>query len=336
MVSGRILSNHSVLSHRALAAALLVPALAGWAVAACGDQGDQSNGAAATGGTSDASVETGGTGLESTGGGGSGGQSCTAPVPGARTHPGNFDTDSCNRADCHTGVVGGWLYNNAAGDRWIGEATITITSSDGTVVAGISASDGFFQLNGPITPPYMACASLCPDTTCTITAHLDTDCQNPACHGGTSPRVYLTQAADIPSTGGAGGTGGGGGNCIPPASGGPRTHVASEYDTFGCRMCHMEEGYTGGFLYDGIDSTTPVAQATFTLTAQDGTVLTAVSGPGGMFYFPGLVPAPYTICVSKCPDTVCSGPENHPDDTDCRECHKLEDDPEGQPRLHLP
>jgi len=107
-------------------------------------------------------------------------------------------------------------------------------------------------------------------------------------------------------------------------------HGAEQHDTFGCQICHGQ-AYTGGFLYDGLYSTTSVAQATFTLTAEDGTVLTAVTDPAGLFYFPGLVPAPYTICVSKCSDSVCSGPEYHPDDSDCRTCHNSD-----ETQLHLP
>jgi hypothetical protein len=316
------------LPHQALLGLLGLSAAVAWLAAACGEPAAQTNPAAtggsfaATGGALDAALPTGGTSAS-----GTGGQSCAEPVPGARTHPGNFDTQSCNSPDCHTDSVGGWLYNNAAGDMWIGEATVTITSSDGTVVTAVTASDGFFNIEGPITPPYMCCVSLCPNTDCTITAHTSTDCQDPACHGGTSPRIYLTQEPDDPQ--GTGGTGGGGEDCIPAASGGPRQHMAAEYDTFGCQICH-DQDYTGGFLYDALGSNTPVAGATFTLTAEDGTVLTAVTGPGGMFYFPGLVPAPYTICVSKCPDTVCAGPEDHPDNSDCRTCH------DETQKLHLP
>jgi hypothetical protein len=334
---GLTLPVHRCVSNQTLVGLLCLSAGASWVAAGCGEaeqtagSGAMGGSSVATGGASEAGALAGTSaqnsgGSQSAGGASAGGQSCTLPVSGARTHPGNFDTRTCN--DCHTGFVGGWVYNNAAGDAYVAEATVTITNSDGTTVTAATAADGFFLLQGEITPRYEVCVSLCPNTDCAGTTHSSTDCQNRACHGGTNPRICLTQETEDPQN--TGGSGGWGEDCIPPASGGPRTHNAQEYDTFGCQICH-DLLYTGGFLYAGLDSDTPVAQATFTLTPVDGSPpLTAVTGPGGMFYFPGTVPAPYTICASKCPDTVCFGPEEHATDADCRTCHDLTQ------KIHLP
>jgi len=127
---------------------------------------------------------------------------------------------------------------------------------------------------------------------------------------------------------------GGGQACKPPNPNGPaEIHTdqnAPNYDTVPCDFCHPGK-YIGGYLYTSPTSDTPVAQATVTLTPTGSSAMTAVTGPSGMFYYSGAIKAPYDVCVSKCPDTVCSGTKDHPDAQDCGVCH-------GQTttKIHLP
>ena len=263
----------------------------------------------------------------SSGGTSTGGAPCALPPDTARTHPGNFDNRSCNSAGCHVQFVGGWVYTNAAADGLVGQATVTLTSSDGSQVTAQTASDGFFQLEGAVTSPFTPCVVKCEDEACATEPHTSTDCQGSSCHGADNQRIHLTQGPVEPQ-----GTGGvaAGEDCTPPASGGPHVHVAAEYNTVACQICH-DQLYTGGFLYDGITGTTTVAQATITLTPENGgAALTAVTGLDGMFYFEGIVPSPYTVCVSKCPNTVCGSAVSHSGPDDCRTCH---DDTQ---RIYLP
>jgi hypothetical protein len=255
---------------------------------------------------------------------------CTPAVTGARVHTGNFDTKSCNVVGCHSDFVGGWLYTDSGGETVVGEATITVTNEDGTVVTAVAASDGFFSLIGntemigKIAGSYKVCVSKCPNTVCSTTPHTNNDCQISGCHGGDSPKIYLTQ-----NTGGANAGSGGASGCAQLASGGPKVHNADSYDSQSCRICHGNI-YTGGFLYDGVTSNRAVARATVTLTPKSGPPLTAVTGPGGMFYYSGIVKAPYTVCASKCQDTVCSDAGTHTTTDDCRTCH------DETTRIHLP
>jgi hypothetical protein len=245
-------------------------------------------------------------------------------------HPGNFDYESCDV--CHTDLVGGWLYTDTTGENWVAEATVTINNFDGTTLSGVTASDGFFSLIGKAemdrnkTVSYSVCVSKCPNTICTKNTHTSNDCQNTACHGGNSPRIYLPQ-----NNSGANAGSGGAGGCADLPSGGPKAHIGNtSYDGQACWVCHGKGIYTGGFLYDGVTSNTTVARATITLTPANGSPLTAVTGPGGMFYFPGTISAPYTTCVSKCDQKVCSADGTHPTADDCRTCH------DETNRIHLP
>lgn len=273
-------------------------------------------------------VDPNGTNLASAGSG----VACIPSVAdsGARLHTGNFDTKSCNTMGCHADFVGGWLYTDAKGEEWIPEATVTVTNEDGTVVTAVTASDGFFslignsQMIGKIPASYKACVSKCPDTVCSTTPHTSADCQSSACHGGDSPRIYLTQ-----NTGSASAGSGGAATCADLPSGGPKAHNV-EYDDQECWICHDKGKYTGGFLYDGMTSNTPVARATVTLTPKSGAPLTAVTGPFGLFYFPGTIKAPYTACVKKCQDSICSADGTHTTPDDCRACH------DETTRIHLP
>jgi hypothetical protein len=129
-------------------------------------------------------------------------------------------------------------------------------------------------------------------------------------------------------TGATTGTGGGAQACIPANPNGPADHPAAGYDTQPCTACHAT-AYTGGFVYDAAGG--PVAQATLTLTPTGAGPLTAVTGSTGMFYYSGLVPAPYEVCISRCPDTVCSAVGQHPNAGDCGTCHGV-----TTPRIHLP
>ena len=274
-----------------------------------------------------AGLGTGGLGL---GGVSSGGTSaagnCVAPVTGADLHPGNYDYETCEW--CHTGTNaywGGWLYNNQQGDAWIGGATVTITNSDGTTVSSPTADDGFFTFSGGIGASFTPCVSKCPDTLCANETHTSSHCQDAACHGGLGRSIHLPQS-QVQGTGGGGGT-----NCTPPASFGARVHAARDldYSYQGCRICH-DERYTGGWVYDGLTSSNTVSMVTITITPTDGSPpITTVSGPGGMFFLGQVgspstfapLPAPYTVCVSKCPTTVCSLPGTHPTADNCGDCH---------------
>ncbi|MBN1612537.1 MAG: carboxypeptidase regulatory-like domain-containing protein [Polyangiaceae bacterium] len=138
-----------------------------------------------------------------------------------------------------------------------------------------------------------------------------------------------------PSTGGTGSGGGastGGQTCIAAAT--PRAAHSAQpnYDTVQpCVNCHPTTTYTGAYVYDLAGM--PVAGATLTLTptAAGSIPLTTISGVDGMFYFTGIIPAPYAICVSKCPDTLCGTAIDHPNANDCALCHGV-----TTTKIHLP
>jgi len=272
--------------------------------------------------------QTGGAGGQltggATGGDGTGGvvDPCTVPDPAVRRHPGTYDYESCSV--CHADLWGGWVYSNAYGDAYVPAATVTLTYADSSTVSAPTASDGFFHLLEPVAASFTPCVSRCSERTCATQPHTSLDCQSAGCHGATGRLIYLTS-----SSGGAGGIGGASpGDCIPPASGGPRVHDPS-FDGQTCVTCH-EPGYVGGYVYDGVTSTTPVSQATLTVTPDGGAPLTAVSGPGGFFQIVGAFTAPYQVCVSKCPDTLCAAPATHATTADCSTCHT------SALRIHLP
>jgi len=164
------------------------------------------------------------------------------------------------------------------------------------------------------------------------------DCLASTCHAMPNQRIYVT-------TPGVGGTGGAGTvpgeNCAQPAPGGPYVHletVFSAYNNQPCVGCHVTETpqYKGGFLYDGPNSSTTVAEATVTLRPANGAPLTAVTGPDGMFFFGTVgttttarqIPTPFTACVSKCPTSeICSLPNEHTTDADCGTCHDTYTEP---------
>jgi hypothetical protein len=279
----------------------------------------------------------GGTGPSSTGGtsGGTGGfpiPACTPEAKGPRTHTaGNYDNLSCRKPGCHLLEVGGWVYASREGYPWVGGVTVTIFNTDGTSLSIVSGEDGFFSFGqeAHITSPYGVCASKCPSTDCNVTLHTSVDCLAPGCHTSPIQRIYVT----TPGVGGTGGTGGTSGqNCIPPTSGGPYVHLETVYSAYNnqpCTNCHADPDYIGGFLYDGPTSNRTVPEATVTLTSTNGTRLTAVTGPDGMYFFgrndvittPESLSPPFTPCVSKCPiGTICS-PTEHTTTADCGTCH---------------
>lgn len=248
---------------------------------------------------------------------GTGGASCAAPATTVRPHPGEYDYKSC--VDCHGDTYwGGWVYANAAGDAWVSQATVTLTSADGTSISMLGAKDGFFHLNRAevaVPASFTPCVTKCSDRVCASTVHKSADCQTAACHGTSGRLIYVNDGARQ----GAGGTGSTGTNCIAAKSGGPRMHDP-EFDLQTCATCHVSS-YIGGYVYDGIASDTPVAMATLTLTPDNGAPITAVTGPGGMFQIVGKFSAPYQVCVSKCPQTRCSSAASHPNTDDCVTCH---------------
>lgn len=293
-------------------------------------------GAGATGGAN-AGGTTAGSASGGSSGAGTGGAdvACTPEVPGGKTHAvGNYDNVSCNKADCHFGEVGGWVYASPQGYPWIAGATVTITDANGTVLTAISGEDGFFDF-GPepaIVSPYKVCVSKCPSTDCNLTTHTSVDCLSSNCHSLKTQRIYVT-------TPGAGTGGSGpipGESCAQPAPGGPYVHTERGYSTTQnrpCIGCHAIEtpNYKGGFLYDGPEGTATVAEATVTLKPDDGSpALTATTGPDGMFFFGDYgqttsaaeIPAGYVACVSKCPTSeICSPAGTHPTNDDCGTCH---------------
>jgi hypothetical protein len=271
------------------------------------------------------------TGGTSTGTGGFPIPPCSPSAQGQRTHTaGNYDNLSCRKPGCHLLEVGGWVYSRREGYPWEGGVTITIFNTDGTSDTRVSGEDGFFSFGQEehITSPYGVCASKCPSTDCNVTLHTSVDCLAPGCHTSPIQRMYVT----TPGAGGSGGTAGGP-DCTPPASGGPYVHletIYSAYNNLPCTGCHADPDYIGGFLYDGPTSMQTVAGATVTLTSANGT-LTAVTGPGGMYFFgkysvnttPDALSPPFKPCVSKCPiGTICS-PTDHTTTADCGTCHGM-------------
>jgi hypothetical protein len=130
-----------------------------------------------------------------------------------------------------------------------------------------------------------------------------------------------------------GGTGSGGQTCVPAAASTPAAHsVQPNYDTTQpCANCHPTTMYTGAYVWDPTGQ--PVVGATMTLTpaAAGSAALTSVTGPDGMFYFTGIIPVPYSVCVSKCPNTLCGTATDHPNTSDCALCHGV-----TTTRIHLP
>ncbi|MBN1610839.1 MAG: hypothetical protein JW940_29680 [Polyangiaceae bacterium] len=283
-----------------------------------------STGGASTGGTSSVDPATGGVGAI--------GGACSPPATRTELHPGDYDYESCSA--CHTDWWGGWLYNNRAGDAWVAGATVTITNDDGSQLSAITEQEGFFFLEGTFGATFTPCVSKCPHTLCATEVHTSSDCQTPACHGGKDRLIYLPQDPPAQTTGGSTGSG-----CTPPASGGPRVHSARLYDKSenDCRICH-DATYTGGYVYDGLTSNAAVSMATVTITPASGAPITAVTGPGGMFFLGDLGPpsvriplvAPYTACVSKCPNTLCSATHTTTDDCSTAGCH------DARLRIYLP
>jgi hypothetical protein len=81
----------------------------------------------------------------------------------------------------------------------------------------------------------------------------------------------------------------------------------------------------GGWVYAGPKGYPWVGGATVTITNDDGSELTAVSGVDGFFDF-GEEPEisePYTVCVSKCPNTECNLTEHTSTDCLSSGCHAL-------------
>jgi hypothetical protein len=225
-------------------------------------------------------------------------------------------------------MLGGWVYSNAAGDAWAESATVTLNNSDQTTIIAQTAIDGFFLLKGQIGSSFTPCVSRCGKNNCAQEPHRSADCQSANCHGAPNHLINLGGPIASGSQGGASGTG----NCHPPTSGGPRMHYP-EYDGQTCAnvFCHgAASGYLGGYVYDGIASSVPVSMATITITPQGGVPITAVTGPGGMFQVKGTLSAPYTACVSKCPDNACSSAVTHTNTDDCSSCHT------DKLRIHLP
>lgn len=291
-----------------------------------------SGGAAGASGTGNV---LGGAGTGASTGGAGTTVACIPEAKSTITHSvGNYDNLSCNKSDCHADKIGGWVYASAKGYPWIGGATITITNPDGSTLKTVSGDDGFFDFGASpkVGSPYKVCVSKCPSTDCNLTTHTSTDCLSSGCHAQPQVRIYVT-SPNLTGTGGASS----GQNCKAPTSGGPYVHVESIYSATSnqpCSGCHFapKPEYKGGYLYDGPTSSKTVAEATIVLTPTNGSPITTVTGPDGMFFFGtnGIntttqsIPSSYTACVSKCPTVaVCSktNPNAHITNADCGTCH---------------
>jgi hypothetical protein len=271
---------------------------------------------------------------------------CTAPVASARPHEaGNYDNRSCNAADCHACtspncgsemIGGGWVYASPNGPPWVAGATITISNIDGTTIKAYSGKDGFFQIKEKVKAPYKVCVSQCPGTDCSLLPHANALCQTSNCHGTSNQRIYVSKnTGRVPGIDSGSTVNGDAGSCAPPTYGGPYTHSEYSFGQQSCSIggCHCppKPVFEGGFLYDGPASTKTVAEATVTLVPASGNPITVITGPDGMFFFGTVsavsvaqaLTAPYTVCVSKCPLSVCSITNGHTTTENCQssQCH---------------
>jgi len=324
--------GHSNPGSEALSRALAAACFIAFAANGCSRNTASTNtlnigGSHASGGSSTNAIAGGTSSVnKATGGIGANGGVCSAPGTRTNRHVGNYDYESCSK--CHdSSWRGGWLYNNTAGDDWVAGATVTVTNGDGSKMTAITEAEGFFYLEGwTVGSTFIPCVSKCPYTLCATKAHTSGDCQTAGCHGDKNNLIYLPQDSPAQNTGGASSTS----NCTPPASGGPRVHSALDYDSNdqSCRICH-DSTYTGGYVYDGVTSNNVISMATVTIQPTNGTTITVVSGPGGMFFLGQYgatnttipLTAPYKACVSKCPKTVCSSESTHTTTDNCGDCH---------------
>lgn len=130
-------------------------------------------------------------------------------------------------------------------------------------------------------------------------------------------------------TGGATGTGGSSAACVPAASGGP----GGMNDGKPCVSCHgssqSPKMTAAGTVYSSATGGKGVSGATVTITGNNGTKITMVTGSSGNFYTGSAITFPATVQISKCPDiatmpvTLSSG--------DCNSCHGS-----SSAVLHLP
>lgn len=114
-------------------------------------------------------------------------------------HPERYDFDNGNAGclgQCHNGTlgesytIGGALYDRrTAGGDPISGAYIYVIDADGKVVEMMTAQNGFFWSNEPITPPVRTYASGCPDSI-PMEASTTGNCNLGACHGEDN-KIYL-------------------------------------------------------------------------------------------------------------------------------------------------
>ncbi|HMA97729.1 MAG TPA: hypothetical protein VKP30_33820 [Polyangiaceae bacterium] len=99
-----------------------------------------------------------------------------------------YESQPCS--DCHHDALRGGLVYNPAGDTVAG-ATIEITPQDGSVLQAVTGSNGMFVVREPISAPYVACVSKCPDMRCSKSSdHPSTD-DCGTCHGVTTNKIQL-------------------------------------------------------------------------------------------------------------------------------------------------
>lgn len=133
------------------------------------------------------------------GGGGDGGGNANcepaAVPPNGQHNPGT----ACVGQGCHDGAtqgvprfyLAGTLYTSAAGTTPLAGATILLPNGMGTPTKMVTASNGNFYLETPITLPVRAKASLCPNTDMAMTAMVNQpNCNAAGCHAAGN-RIHL-------------------------------------------------------------------------------------------------------------------------------------------------
>jgi hypothetical protein len=83
-----------------------------------------------------------------------------------------------------------------------------------------------------------------------------------------------------------------------------------------------------GTIYGTVTGGTAVSGATVTVTGNNGTKITMVSGSNGDFYSTAAITFPATVTISKCPDTVTM--PGTISSGDCNSCHN------STMRIHVP
>jgi hypothetical protein len=111
---------------------------------------------------------------------------------------------TCIAAGCHDGntedappwTVAGTLYSSIAGDAPVPGATIRLVDGGGTELTLITAQNGNFYTEDPVTFPLTVKASKCPDTLAMVasvaqSAPTGVSCNTGGCHDSAINRIHL-------------------------------------------------------------------------------------------------------------------------------------------------